>query len=525
MKYINLATIALLLLLSTSCKFLKKDGGSSVGNGINNSGQTFQINGTCYGVSHLSTLFFDVSDEAITSAKKQHKPKKEKGNHEKVLTGKKGGKAKISRIEDVSISADKFKIVFDQLNLREGIPMFKTGTVRTNLIYTPKTRAGTLKGLGIKISKYTIDFILKYNLEKIDQLWKGKMTGRIRIDGEEYIVNHDYDAPVLLNVRLNKKELYNGGEITGTIKVRSNSPIRFLDRVFSSQNKIIWGGGSQKCFTKIGKDLWQYTWKDNHSKYYASGQYSYSEIKVENEAHLSSYAWPTLYFHMFNNHKADRPIITSLDLSTTEITNGGTVDLIVTVKGKTPIDMLNASFDGPLGNIYGGGNGRTFKKISEDLWQLIETHNISEWAPSGVYTFSKISVENAGNIESPVFDRPLSFRVNNNHKEAETPQVENVYLDKNVVNKGEAVTLTIIARSNAPVDHLSSQLDGPLITIHGGGGQKDFEKKTDNFWKYSYTYYVSPHAPSGTYTFSRISVMNAGFKESSEWPSVSFEVR
>jgi hypothetical protein len=62
------------------------------------------------------------------------------------------------------------------------------------------------------------------------------------------------------------------------------------------------------------------------------------------------------------------------------------------------------------------------------------------------------------------------------------------------------VTLTVIAKSNAPVNWLSSRLDGPNGNIYGGGSGVTFTNVGDDLWKYVRSHTISEWDPSGTYS-------------------------
>ena len=224
-----------------------------------------------------------------------------------------------------------------------------------------------------------------------------------------------------------------------------------------------------------------------------------------------------------HSEEAYKPIIQSVTVSPTEIVNGGEVTLTVIAKSNAPVNWLSSRLDGPNGNIYGGGSGVTFTNVGDDLWKYERTHTISEWDPSGTYTYSRISVENEGQLTSDEWG-PVSFNVTNDHV-AYKPIIQSVTVSPTEIVNGGEVTLTVIAKSNAPVNWLSSRLDGPNGNIYGGGSGVTFTDIGDDLWKHEHwPYTVSEWDPSGTYTYSRISVENEGQLTSDEWGPVSFNV-
>ena len=222
------------------------------------------------------------------------------------------------------------------------------------------------------------------------------------------------------------------------------------------------------------------------------------------------------------SEEAYKPIIQSVTVSPTEIVNGGEVTLTIIAKSNAPVNWLNSRLDGPNGNIYGGGSGVRFINLNDDLWKYERTYTISEWAPSGTYTYSRISVRNEGRLTSDEWE-DISFTVTNDCQ-AEKPILQSVTVSPTeIVNSGE-VTLTIIAKSNAPVDWFNYRLDGPNGNIYGGGSGVKFINLGDDLWKHEWTYTISEWASIGTYTYSHISVKNEGQLTSDEWPPISFNV-
>jgi len=136
------------------------------------------------------------------------------------------------------------------------------------------------------------------------------------------------------------------------------------------------------------------------------------------------------------SEEVDKPIIQAVTVSPTEIVNGGEVTLTVIAKSNAPVNWLSRSLDGPNGNIYGGGSGVTFTNVGDDLWKYKRTHTISEWDPSGTYTYSRISVKNEGQLTSDEWG-PISFNVT-----CTTPPEITSYAPKSPVNNCVGVKRT-----------------------------------------------------------------------------------
>jgi hypothetical protein len=331
--------------------------------------------------------------------------------------------------------------------------------------------------------------------------------------------------PIIQSVTLSSTEIVNGGEVTLTVIAKSNAPVNFLSYRLDGPNGGIHGGGGSAAFTNIGDDLWKHEhWPYTVSEWAPSGTYTYSHISVENEGQLTSDEWGPVSFNVTNDHEAYKPIIQSVTVSPTEVVNSGEVTLTVIAKSNAPVNYLSYRLDGPNGGIHGGGGSAAFTNIGDDLWKHEHwPYTVSEWDPSGIYTYSHISVENEGQLTSDEWG-PVSFNVTNDH-EAYKPIIQLVTVSPTeVVNSGE-VTLTVIAKSNAPINYLSYRLDGPNGGIHGGGGSAAFTTIGDDLWKHEHwPYTVSEWDPIGTYTYSRISVENEGQLTSDEWGPISFNV-
>ena len=109
----------------------------------------------------------------------------------------------------------------------------------------------------------------------------------------------------------------------------------------------------------------------------------------------------------------DTPIIQSVSINQESATGGTNVIFSIVVESNAPVDFLNSSFNGPNGNIFGGGVGTTFTETSSGIWEYTTTYFVSEWAPSGLYYFSNISVENEGELQSAVWPNEVATTITN----------------------------------------------------------------------------------------------------------------
>jgi hypothetical protein len=108
---------------------------------------------------------------------------------------------------------------------------------------------------------------------------------------------------------------------------------------------------------------------------------------------------------------ATYPVLTYLNVVTAE--NAGAVNLTVTVRAESnaPVSWLNKCFDGPNGNIYGGGSGTEFEEIAPGLWEHTWTDTILAAEPDGDYNYWCISVRNQGYLVSEPWPEPVTVTI------------------------------------------------------------------------------------------------------------------
>ena len=90
-----------------------------------------------------------------------------------------------------------------------------------------------------------------------------------------------------------------------------------------------------------------------------------------------------------------RPVITDVSVAKNTLANGGNFKITVKVSSIAPVDGFEYSLNGPTRQLLGGGSGVTFIETSPGEWQYTSSYNISEWAPSGRYYYSRLLVKNA----------------------------------------------------------------------------------------------------------------------------------
>ncbi|WP_170064066.1 toll/interleukin-1 receptor domain-containing protein [Halomonas heilongjiangensis] len=219
---------------------------------------------------------------------------------------------------------------------------------------------------------------------------------------------------------------------------------------------------------------------------------------------------------------SNKPVIQSVDLSETELSEGGEIEVTIRAKSKAPVNWFNHRLDGPISCLHGGGGTSNFHEVEPEIWETKWIHRISRWAPSGTYRFSEISVKNEAEITSDSWEA-VGFVVRNNQESA-SPEIEFVRPSSYKIRRGGALEITVRARSNAPITWLDRVLEGPTGTLYGGGGTTRFTEIEPGAWEHKWTEPISAWAPLGTYVYSEIAVKNEGELSSEPWQNVEFTV-
>jgi PKD repeat protein len=347
--------------------------------------------------------------------------------------------------------------------------------------------------------------------------------------------------PVIKSVVVGNETIINGGEVHITISGTADA--RVTQGFYSRSNPMgAWGSG----FHDIIQSGTNWT---GHIRYVVSplapsGEYRFSNIRVMDEIdQLSDYWLETITVCVDNRENGeitptptvvtptatptpppgtDKPVIISATLNQEEFADGGTVILNVTAYSVSPVNWLSSRLDGPKGNIFGGGSGARFTEISSHNWRYQTSYTISPYAPSGNYTWSGIQVENE-NQEASDYWPAMTFSVQN-PLDDDIPMIVSAELNQYEFHDGGTVILNVTARSKAPVNWLSSRLNGPKGNIFGGGCGVRFTEVSPDNWSYQTSYTISPYAPSGNYTWSGIQVENENQEVSQTWIPLTFRV-
>jgi LPXTG-motif cell wall-anchored protein len=336
------------------------------------------------------------------------------------------------------------------------------------------------------------------------------------------VSSYQVDKPVILSIDHIIEQVSEGTQITLTIRAKSSSPVDWINMTLDGPTKNIFGGGGGEEFKEVSPQIWEYKRTDLISKYAPSGTYKYSRISVENKGEMKSDDWQDININIQNSIEPQKPSIISVDAEIVENSEGTQMTLTIRAKSNSPVDWINMTLDGPTKNIFGGGGGEKFKEVSPKIWEYKRTDLISKYAPSGIYKYSGISVENKGEMKSDDW-QDININIQNSI-EPQKPSIISVDTETVENSEGTQIILTIRAKSNSPVDWINMTLDGPTKNIFGGGGGEEFKEVSPQIWEYKRTDLISKYAPSGTYKYSRISVENKGEIKSDEWADINIKL-
>lgn len=231
------------------------------------------------------------------------------------------------------------------------------------------------------------------------------------------ITTHNNAAikPVIANVTLTSEKVADGTNLMLTVVATSNAPVDFFSASLYGPNGSIYGGGSGVHFTEISEGMYEYTQVDFISEWMPNGEYTYSNISVENTANLESDIWSGEVKATITGHKEGitKPVINSVTLTKQQVTGGTNLIVKVVATSNAPVNWLTICLDSPNGNVYGGGSGAEFTEISAGVYEHTRTDFISSDYPSGKYSYSCIQVENAADLESDIWSQPVETTIIN----------------------------------------------------------------------------------------------------------------
>lgn len=326
------------------------------------------------------------------------------------------------------------------------------------------------------------------------------------------------DQPEITAVTLETGDVADGTELRLTVTAESDVTVNWLHIGLDGPNGSLYGGGQEWEFHEVEEGVWETQWTYTVSDNAASGEYTFSQIRVENAANLESDAWaeePSTTIE--TNTVEEPPSLQDVSLTTAEVSDGTELRLTVTAESDIPVNWLHIGLDGPNGSLYGGGQGTEFTEIQDGVWETTWTYVVPDGAASGEYYFSRVRVENESNLESELWPDEPSVTIETDSS-PEKPELVDVTLNTAAVADGTELHLTVTAESNVAVDWLHIGLDGPNGSLYGGGQGTDFTEIEPGVWETTWTYVVPDDAASGEYYFSMVRVENEANLESDPWP-------
>jgi hypothetical protein len=150
------------------------------------------------------------------------------------------------------------------------------------------------------------------------------------------------------------------------------------------------------------------------------------------------------------------------------------------------------------------------------------TQKISEWQPAGRYTLDQVQLRDEGNQKADPWKGDASFTISNDRQLAK-PVIQSVTVTPDRVAAGGQVTVTITARSDAPVPHAACWFSlGHAKKIPFLGGCQQLEPSV---WKCVVTRKISEWQPAGRYTLDQVQLRDEGNQKADPWKGgVSFTV-
>ena len=400
------------------------------------------------------------------------------------------------------------------------IELFKNGEYSVALTYSGTIKSTETNGTELKISLAVKGEELSIGVNDNEMV---SITGTIILDDKDNTTLTNVGPlvnvvkPVIDSITISQSASGNDTIITLTIDVNSNIPVNWMSGSFYGPTGNIWGGGSGRTFTEIAFGHWQLVHTDTVSEYAPNGEYYYTGIKVTTAGRLESEAWSgELKVAVSNTIIANAPVIDSITISQAPSGNDTIITLTIDVSSDVPVNWMSGSFYSPMGNIWGGGSGRTFTEIAPGKWQLVHTDTVSEYAPSGDYYYTNIKVNNAGYLESAAWAGELKVTITNSIV-AVKPVIDSITISHTASGNDTIITLTIDVSSNVPVTWMSGSFYGPTGNIWGGGSGRTFTEIAPDHWQLVHTDTVSEYEPSGEYYYTNIKVNNAGYLESDAW--------
>ena len=211
------------------------------------------------------------------------------------------------------------------------------------------------------------------------------------------VPNYPPAQPIVI---IEPNKVFDGGDVSFQVESRSNSPLVWLSRSLQGPRGNIYSGGSGWKFQEQTSGVWVARWTEHISKWTPSGTYQLSRVSVRSASELTSQEAPTATFEISNTLESTEPTIETVNVSSYRVSPGESIDIRIVAISSAPIVFLSRSFDGPRGNIYGGGSGTRFSETEPGVWVFQWKESFSKWAPVGKYILSMLRVKNEAQLES-----------------------------------------------------------------------------------------------------------------------------
>ena len=280
--------------------------------------------------------------------------------------------------------------------------------------------------------------------------WRSSVRNASELTSEEKIATISFtggrgeiQAPIIHSVAVTTENVGGGRAGSATLHVvgQSADEPTFLTSILDGPLSNVQGGGSGTSFTScgeiadtyceaLGAGYWYTSLTVNFSRWAPNGTYRWYYVSIETDAHLPSDTWQeTLTFEIAGNPVANTPTITDVKLfyysngysAPVYFTNGACLDaddvpdplvlgIEITANSNAPVSWVNSSFDGPAGNLHGGGSGTNFESLGASMWKGRALHFLPapRSAPKGEYSWTT-SVKNEGERTSSDYASPLTF--------------------------------------------------------------------------------------------------------------------
>lgn len=272
----------------------------------------------------------------------------------------------------------------------------------------------------------------KYSVRNAARLTSNETEASVNV-----VNSFDPVKPVITDISVSPEELCsgNGGTVTLSIKAHADCPINWFEYIVVEPGEgNNHGGNGMYKFKDEGNDIYSYSVELPFSKWSPNGTYTIKDILVKTMADMKSEVAEPKTFEIKNNPEAQKPVITDIKIHKlaadektveTENVNGlsftsGKDDkslcfrIEVFVDSDAPVNYSYSSFDGPAGNISGGGGSCAKEDLGNGKWKVILFSKIESpyYAPVGKYFWQNIKIKNEGRKDSDIWTGDINITLN-----------------------------------------------------------------------------------------------------------------